>query len=83
MKQIPLLIVAALVVLGAFGGFLAARLFAQDGMNGTQMGTAGSASQERSVAYWVAPMDPNYRRNEPGLSPMGMELVPVYEGNLT
>jgi Cu(I)/Ag(I) efflux system membrane fusion protein len=28
-------------------------------------------------------MDPNYRRNEPGLSPMGMELVPVYEGNLT
>lgn len=29
--------------------------------------------------YWVAPMDPNYRRDEPGLSPMGMELVPVYE----
>lgn len=28
--------------------------------------------------YWVAPMDPNYRRDEPGLSPMGMELVPVY-----
>ncbi|WP_338365820.1 efflux RND transporter periplasmic adaptor subunit [uncultured Pseudoalteromonas sp.] len=28
--------------------------------------------------YWVAPMDSNYRRDEPGLSPMGMELVPVY-----
>ncbi len=30
--------------------------------------------------YWVAPMDPTYRRNEPGKSPMGMDLVPVYEG---
>ena len=33
---------------------------------------------ERKVAYWVAPMDKNYRRNEPGKSPMGMDLVPVY-----
>jgi len=83
MRQVPVLIVAALVVLGAFGGFLAARLFIQDGMNGAQMGTAGSASQEPSIAYWVAPMDPNYRRDEPGLSPMGMELVPVYEDELS
>lgn len=29
--------------------------------------------------YWVAPMDANYRRDKPGLSPMGMELVPVYK----
>ena len=28
--------------------------------------------------YWVAPMDPNYRRDTPGKSPMGMDLVPVY-----
>ena len=33
---------------------------------------------EQKPLYWVAPMDPNYRRDEPGLSPMGMELVPVY-----
>ena len=26
--------------------------------------------------YWVAPMDPNYVRREPGKSPMGMDLVP-------
>jgi Cu(I)/Ag(I) efflux system membrane fusion protein len=32
----------------------------------------------REVLYWVAPMDPNYRRDEPGKSPMGMDLVPVY-----
>lgn len=28
--------------------------------------------------YWVAPMDDNFRRDEAGLSPMGMALVPVY-----
>ena len=32
----------------------------------------------RDVLYWVAPMDPNFRRDEPGKSPMGMDLVPVY-----
>ena len=31
--------------------------------------------------YWVAPMDDSYRRDEPGLSPMGMELVPVYDNS--
>ncbi len=34
--------------------------------------------KEKSVLYWVAPMDPGYRRNEPGKSPMGMALKPVY-----
>ncbi len=33
---------------------------------------------EREVLYWVAPMDANYRRDEPGKSPMGMDLRPVY-----
>ncbi|EAU39760.1 Membrane-fusion protein [Fulvimarina pelagi HTCC2506] len=32
------------------------------------------------VLYWVAPMDANFRRDSPGKSPMGMDLVPVYEG---
>ncbi len=36
------------------------------------------AETERQVLYWVAPMDPNYRRDAPGKSPMGMDLVPVY-----
>jgi len=38
-----------------------------------------SSSAEKQPLYWVAPMDPNYRRDEPGKSPMGMDLVPVYE----
>lgn len=36
-------------------------------------------SGEKKPLYWVAPMDPNFRRDGPGLSPMGMDLVPVYE----
>ncbi|RJE71012.1 efflux transporter periplasmic adaptor subunit [Pseudoalteromonas sp. MSK9-3] len=35
------------------------------------------------LLYWVAPMDDNYRRDKPGLSPMGMDLVPVYANNDT
>ena len=43
-------------------------------------------AQERAPAvnakpaplYWVAPMDASYRRDGPGKSPMGMDLVPVY-----
>jgi len=34
---------------------------------------------EKKPLYWVAPMDANYRRDEPGKSPMGMDLLPVYE----
>lgn len=33
---------------------------------------------EPQPLYWVAPMDPNYRQDKPGKSPMGMDLVPVY-----
>ena len=43
--------------------------------------SAGTASVEQAQdepLYWVAPMDPDYRREGPGKSPMGMDLVPVY-----
>jgi membrane fusion protein, copper/silver efflux system len=42
---------------------------------------ASSDSNEKKIMYWVAPMNPNYRRDEPGKSPMGMDLIPVYEGD--
>ncbi|MEA1890467.1 MAG: efflux RND transporter periplasmic adaptor subunit [Pseudomonadota bacterium] len=40
-----------------------------------------SASMDagKEIDYWVAPMDANYRRDQPGKSPMGMDLVPVYK----
>ena len=34
----------------------------------------------KKIKYWTAPMDPTYISDEPGKSPMGMDLVPVYEG---
>ncbi|HAU16548.1 MAG TPA: efflux RND transporter periplasmic adaptor subunit [Gammaproteobacteria bacterium] len=37
-----------------------------------------AASDEPKPLYWVAPMDPNYKRDQPGKSPMGMDLIPVY-----
>ena len=33
----------------------------------------------KKIKYWTSPMDPTYISNEPGKSPMGMDLVPVYE----
>ncbi|WGO96879.1 efflux RND transporter periplasmic adaptor subunit [Saccharophagus degradans] len=40
---------------------------------------SATASNEDKPLYWVAPMDPNYRRDKPGQSPMGMDLIPVYD----
>jgi Cu(I)/Ag(I) efflux system membrane fusion protein len=37
-----------------------------------------SVSDERNPLYWVAPMDASFRRDQPGKSPMGMDLIPVY-----
>ena len=47
--------------------------------NGSMAHARGEASGERRVLYWRAPMDPNYRSDRPGKSPMGMDLVPVYD----
>jgi len=41
-------------------------------------GVSLAADEEGEILYWVAPMDSNYRRDKPGKSPMGMDLVPVY-----
>jgi len=70
-----------LITLGIAIGFVAqpqiSEILATSGLIGDQNGN-GSGSSERDILYWVAPMDANYRRDEPGQSPMGMDLVPVY-----
>ena len=38
---------------------------------------AHQANKQKPL-YWQAPMNPDYRRDQPGKSPMGMDLVPVY-----
>lgn len=63
------------VVIAAFLGFSAAWWLLE-----SESGAPGSPDTEsgREILYWVAPMDSNYRRDQPGKSPMGMDLVPVY-----
>ena len=64
---------AAVVIVATLAiGFLVGRSFSP------QHEEATTAEDDNEILYWVAPMDPNYRRDEPGKSPMGMDLVPVY-----
>ena len=70
------LILVALVV----GGLLGANLPHIGGHSaGLKLSDAGSGPCAGGAAaqYWVAPMDANFRRDEPGKSPMGMDLIPV------
>lgn len=72
MKRIAAYLLLALVG-GGIGFSIAFFLFPKSGSE-----QASEDSGEREILYWVAPMDPNYRRDKPGKSPMGMDLVPVY-----
>ncbi|MCF6216748.1 MAG: efflux RND transporter periplasmic adaptor subunit [Emcibacter sp.] len=69
-KTGPLLISA---LLGVALTVTAYSLFVEDGQ------TPAAKSSEKTPLYWVAPMDPNYTRDKPGKSPMGMDLIPVYD----
>ena len=35
----------------------------------------------RKIKFWRAPMTPGFVSDRPGKSPMGMDLIPVYEGD--
>lgn len=74
-KNIAIVIFAAVAI---FIGILIGRTMTAP----TDTGGADGQSANREVLYWVAPMDANYRRDEAGKSPMGMDLVPVYAGDV-
>jgi len=38
-----------------------------------------STTSSKKILYWTDPMIPGYKASGPGKSPMGMDLVPVYE----
>lgn len=64
---------------GASGG--------DDGMAGMDMSAAPAATQpartERKIKYYWDPMQsPPYISDRPGTSPMGMQLIPVYEDDI-
>jgi len=74
-------ILAALVV-GLAGGVLISNYTILGKELGLRISSEKPAEKpaEKEILYWVAPMDPAFRRDEPGKSPMGMDLVPVYAG---
>ncbi len=47
----------------------------------TAQDTGQKQTGERKILYWRAPMDPTEIYEKPGKSKMGMDLVPVYEGD--
>ncbi|WP_300499556.1 efflux RND transporter periplasmic adaptor subunit [Marinobacter sp.] len=76
--RIALMAIGIVVVFGL--GWFAS----QQTMSTSELADSGSPAEEPSEKeplYWVAPMDSDYRRDKPGKSPMGMDLVPVYEEN--
>lgn len=78
MKVLPTAILMTL--LGAGVGIAGSYVYFSSNPS-AQMNGAGSASKASSKEplYWVAPMDASYKRDKPGKSPMGMDLVPVYD----
>ena len=67
-------IIISIIIAFLAGGWLGANYFQEP----ASQTSSEAAPAEKKPLYWVAPMDKNYRRDGPGLSPMGMELVPVY-----
>ena len=50
---------------------------------GTHIAEGRAPSETQEILYWTDPMLPGYKSDQPGKSPMGMDLVPVYEENGT
>ncbi|MCE2406603.1 MAG: efflux RND transporter periplasmic adaptor subunit [Pseudomonadales bacterium] len=73
----PLVLVATLLIGGVVGFVLSQTI----GNSFVSLFSGEAESKQREILYWVAPMDPNFRRDKPGKSPMGMDLVPVYADN--
>jgi Cu(I)/Ag(I) efflux system membrane fusion protein len=84
MKIKPVLILAAGVLIGASAIYFGPLRKAQAPAKAEAAGGAGTQGEtpkkEGKVLYWRAPMDPTEIYDHPGKSKMGMDLVPVYEG---
>ncbi len=80
MKPHSIVLGVLLLAAGAGGGILLDRQYSPFGRDHA----AGSpaATGERRVLYWWDPMMPAFKSDKPGKSPMGMDMVPVREGDV-
>src|SRR3989338_1259773 len=46
---------------------------------GTHVAGIPGGKKEKKILFWTDPMIPGYKADKPGKSPMGMDLIPVYE----
>ncbi|VAW02927.1 Cobalt/zinc/cadmium efflux RND transporter, membrane fusion protein, CzcB family [hydrothermal vent metagenome] len=75
MNKSTIILAAVALSIGLAGGYVFAKV-----SGGNSETTQKSGPAEKEILYWKAPMDPNFRSENPGKSPMGMDLVPVYAG---
>lgn len=64
------------LLVGGVAGAVATYWLAPEVSKASMVESTSSVSKE--PMHWVAPMDPNFKSDKPGKSPMGMDLVPVY-----
>jgi len=67
------LFVIAVLIVAVVAGIVVGRWSSQGTVN-----VSATDDSTPQILYWIAPMDPNFRRDVPGKSPMGMDLRPVY-----
>jgi RND family efflux transporter MFP subunit len=65
------IIVLVLVLIGVYFIFFSGK---------NESDSPAQATQGKRILYYRDPMDPTMRSDKPGKSPMGMDMVPVYEG---
>lgn len=78
MKLLPLALVAVVAAAGTAGVLLERHYLSPH--SGAQSATP-SGDAGRRILYWWDPMMPAFKSDKPGKSPMGMDLIPVYEGD--
>ncbi|VAX35880.1 Probable Co/Zn/Cd efflux system membrane fusion protein [hydrothermal vent metagenome] len=78
MKNKKVLIVI-IIVIGVLSFFL---LRSKGNSPSSQQGTSSVKADKsgKKIAYYQSPMDPTYISEKPGKDTMGMDMVPVYEG---
>ncbi|MCH8203375.1 MAG: efflux RND transporter periplasmic adaptor subunit, partial [Proteobacteria bacterium] len=69
-----IIIAASLLLAGLVTGYAIGQF------GGDEAVSTGLSDGERRVLYWQSPMDPGFRSDKPGKSPMGMDLIPIFEG---
>lgn len=64
-------VILVLVVVGIYFIFVSGK---------NESDSPAQATEGKRILYYRDPMDPTMRSDKPGKSPMGMDMVPVYEG---